>query len=52
MKENRFKRVLREGGRPVGHMIMEFGTRGLAMLLKAADVDFVVYDMEHTGFDT
>lgn len=52
MKENRFKRVLREGGRPVGHMIMEFGTRGLAMMLKAADVDFVVYDMEHTGFDT
>ena len=40
MKENRFKRVLREGGRPVGHMIMECGTRGLAMLLKAADVDF------------
>lgn len=52
MKENRFKRVLREGGRPVGHMIMEFGTRGVAMMLKSADVDFVVYDMEHTGFDT
>lgn len=52
MKENRFKRVVKEGRVPVGHMIMEFGTRGIAMMLKAADLDFVVYDMEHTGFDT
>jgi 2-keto-3-deoxy-L-rhamnonate aldolase RhmA len=51
MKENRFKRVLREGGFPVGHMIMEFGTRGIAKILEAAGVDFVVIDMEHTGFD-
>src|SRR6185295_3990327 len=33
-------------------MIMEFGTRGVAMMLKAADIDFILYDMEHTGFDT
>jgi 2-keto-3-deoxy-L-rhamnonate aldolase RhmA len=52
VKDNRFKRVLAEGRIPVGHMIMEFGTRGVAMMLKAADVDFVLYDMEHTGFDT
>lgn len=52
MKENRFKRVLRQGGAPVGHMIMEFGTRGIAKILEAAGVDFVVIDMEHTGFDT
>lgn len=52
MKDNRFQKVLREGRVPVGHMIMEFGTRGLAMMLKAADVDFVLYDMEHSGFDT
>lgn len=51
MKENRFKRVLAEGGVPVGHMIMEFGTRGIAKILEAAGVDFVVIDMEHTGFD-
>ena len=31
---------------------MGFGTRGLAKMLEAADVDFVLYDMEHTGFDT
>src|SRR6202035_22999 len=52
MKPNRFQRVLREGGSPAGHMIMEFGTRGIAKILEAADVDFVVIDMEHTGFDT
>ncbi|MCC6340981.1 MAG: aldolase [Bryobacterales bacterium] len=52
MKDNRFQRVIEEGRVPVGHMIMEFGTRGLAMMLKAADVDFVLYDMEHSGFDT
>ena len=51
MKENRFKRVLREGKAPVGHMIMEFATRGIAKILEAADLDFVVIDMEHTGFD-
>lgn len=52
MKENRFQRVLREGGLPAGHMVMEFGSRGLAKILAAADVDFVIIDMEHTGFDT
>src|SRR5713101_7668624 len=51
MKENRFQRILREGGVPVGHMIMEFGTRGIAKILEAAEVDFVVLDMEHTAFD-
>ena len=51
MKENRFQRVLREGGFPTGHMVMEFGTRGLAKILAAAGLDFVLIDMEHTGFD-
>jgi len=52
MKENRFRRVLQEGGVPAGHMLMEFGTRGIAKILESAGVDFVVIDMEHTGFDT
>jgi 2-dehydro-3-deoxyglucarate aldolase/4-hydroxy-2-oxoheptanedioate aldolase len=51
MKPNRFQQVAREGRVPVGHMIMEFGTRGIAKILEAAGVDFVVIDMEHTGFD-
>ena len=32
-------------------MIMEFGTRGIAKILDTADLDFVVYDMEHSGID-
>jgi 2-dehydro-3-deoxyglucarate aldolase/4-hydroxy-2-oxoheptanedioate aldolase len=51
MKPNRFQRILREGGSPTGHMIMEFATRGIAKILEAANLDFVVLDMEHTGFD-
>ena len=51
MKQNRFQRILAEGRMPKGHMIMEFGTRGIAKILEAAGVDFVVLDMEQTGFD-
>ncbi len=51
MKPNRFKQVVAEGRIPVGHMIMEFGTRGIAKIMEAAGVDFVVIDMEHTGFE-
>jgi 2-keto-3-deoxy-L-rhamnonate aldolase RhmA len=51
LKNNRFRDVLAAGGRPVGHMVMEFGTRGVAKILEAVDVDFVVYDMEHSGFE-
>ncbi len=32
-------------------MIMEFATRGIAKILEGAGADFVVIDMEHTGFD-
>jgi 2-dehydro-3-deoxyglucarate aldolase/4-hydroxy-2-oxoheptanedioate aldolase len=52
VKENRFKKVLRQGGVPIGHMVMEFGTRGIAKILEATGIDFVVIDMEHTGTDT
>jgi 2-dehydro-3-deoxyglucarate aldolase/4-hydroxy-2-oxoheptanedioate aldolase len=51
LRPNRFREVLAAGRMPVGHMIMEFATRGIAKMLEAADVDFVVYDMEHSGFD-
>jgi 2-dehydro-3-deoxyglucarate aldolase/4-hydroxy-2-oxoheptanedioate aldolase len=51
MKVNRFQQVLERGSIPIGHMIMEFGSRGIAKLLENADLDFVLVDMEHTGFD-
>jgi 2-keto-3-deoxy-L-rhamnonate aldolase RhmA len=52
MKPNRFKRVMSEGRVPVGHMIAEFGTRGMAQMLQRANVDFALIDTEHTGFST
>ena len=52
MKPNRFKQAIAEGRVPLGHMIWEFGTRGMAKILDQAGLDFVLIDMEHTGFDT
>jgi len=40
-------------GRPemkVGHFIVEFATPGIGHMLKGAGCDFVVIDMEHSGF--
>lgn len=50
MKPNRFQQTLAAGKTPVGHMLMEFGTRGMAQLLEAADLDFVLIDTEHSPF--
>jgi 2-dehydro-3-deoxyglucarate aldolase/4-hydroxy-2-oxoheptanedioate aldolase len=50
MKPNRLKQAREDGRIPVGHMIMEFATRGIAQILESAGVDFVVIDMEHAGF--
>ena len=50
MKPNRFRQVRAEGKVPVGHMILEFGTRGMAQILDAAGVDFVIIDTEHSPF--
>jgi 2-keto-3-deoxy-L-rhamnonate aldolase RhmA len=51
MRENRFAQLLREGRYAVGTMIFEFNTHGLPRLLDAVGLDFVVYDMEHSGFE-
>ena len=47
MKANRFREALAAGRMPIGHMVWEFGTRGMAKILDSADLDFVIYDMEH-----
>src|SRR5437016_2489070 len=51
MKPNRFRQVVKEGRIPLGTMVWEFGTRGLPKILEAADLDFVLIDMEHSTFD-
>ena len=50
MKPNRLKQVLAEGRIPCGHMVLEFVTRGIPFMLEEAGADFVLIDMEHTGF--
>jgi 2-keto-3-deoxy-L-rhamnonate aldolase RhmA len=50
MKPNRFRQMWEEGKAPVGHMLFEFNSRGVAKILDAAGVDFVVIDMEHSSF--
>jgi len=52
MKSNRFREVRAAGQVPVGHMVLEFGTRGIAKLLDAAGVDFAIIDTEHSAFST
>jgi len=51
MKTNRLQQVLAEGRMPIGHMIWEFASRGIARILESSGVDFAVYDMEHSGLD-
>lgn len=51
MSPNRFKSRLAAGQRAVGTMVFEFNTPGISRVLDAAGVDFVVFDMEHSGFE-
>jgi len=44
------KEKLQAGQIPFGHMILEFGTRGIARILESADLDFVLIDSEHSPF--
>jgi 2-dehydro-3-deoxyglucarate aldolase/4-hydroxy-2-oxoheptanedioate aldolase len=50
MRANQVKRTLAEGGVSVGTMVFEFKTPGLARIAAEAGADFVIFDMEHTGW--
>lgn len=52
MKENRYIRRRDEGKLAVGHMLMEFGTRGIARMTANAGADFVLIDTEHAPFSS
>ena len=52
MKPNKFKQSIAATGTAAGHMISDFGTRNIARIVAAAEPDFVMIDMEHTGYDT
>lgn len=46
------KKRLKDGPVPLGTWIFEFNTPGIARLVASAGADFVVFDMEHSGFGT
>ena len=50
MKVNPVKKKLREGGAALGTMVFEFATTGIARLAASAGAEFVIFDMEHTGW--
>lgn len=50
MKPNQCKTTMATGATPIGHMILEFGSRGQAQMLAQVGLDFVIIDQEHSSF--
>lgn len=50
MRENSVKRRLAKGEVSLGVFMMEFNTPGIGKVVAGAGAEFVVYDMEHTGW--
>jgi len=50
MRANTVKRTLRAGGVSLGTMVFEFDSTGIGRLMATAGAEFVVFDMEHTGW--
>jgi 2-dehydro-3-deoxyglucarate aldolase/4-hydroxy-2-oxoheptanedioate aldolase len=50
MRPNTIKSMLAAGQVPVGTFVFEFNTPGIARIIAEAGADFVVFDMEHTGW--
>ena len=50
MPKNQVKQVLKSGGTSLGTFVFEFNTNGIGRIAAAAGAEFVIYDMEHTGW--
>ncbi len=50
MRDNDIRRALEAGQSPIGLMVFEFGTTGIARMARSAGADYVLYDMEHSGW--
>src|SRR5215472_6707002 len=50
MRANAVKRTLRAGGVALGTMVFEFSSSGIGRIVATGGAEFVVYDMEHTGW--
>ncbi len=51
MRNNAVKEALARGEAVLGTMVTEFATPGIARLAAGAGADFVLFDLEHTGYD-
>ncbi|MFN8665052.1 MAG: aldolase/citrate lyase family protein [Thermomicrobiales bacterium] len=50
MRENSAKRKLLDGGVSLGTMVFEFPSTGIGRLAAEAGAEYIIYDMEHTGW--
>lgn len=50
MRQNPVKQKLAAGGYAMGSMVFEFNTPGLGRLAAGAGAEFLIFDMEHTGW--
>ena len=50
MSNNRLKDMAQNKELKVGHFIVEFATPGIGHIMKSAGCEFVLFDMEHSGF--
>ncbi|MCA0431820.1 MAG: hpch/hpai aldolase [Proteobacteria bacterium] len=50
MTDNNLKQFAKTRDVKLGHFIVEFATPGIGHIVKAAGGDFVLFDMEHSGF--
>ncbi len=50
MRENKTKKLLKEGKSAIGIMVSEIRTPGIAQMFATAGFDFFVIDMEHSPF--
>jgi 2-dehydro-3-deoxyglucarate aldolase/4-hydroxy-2-oxoheptanedioate aldolase len=50
MRENSAKRKLLDGGISLGTFVFEFPSTGIGRLAAEAGAEYIIYDMEHTGW--
>ena len=50
MAEQGLKEMAGTRSAKLGHFIVEFATPGIGHILKSAGCDFVLFDLEHSGF--
>src|SRR5262245_21994830 len=50
MADQGLKGMARNRAPKLGHFVVEFATPGIGHILKSAGCDFVLFDLEHSGF--